>query len=55
MTGLAVVAGEWRLKAEDRRVLNTVFLPWALRAGTLIASLLACKTQPLHLMVEISH
>lgn len=33
MTGLAVLAGEWRLKAEDRRLLNEQFLPWALHAG----------------------
>jgi ubiquinone biosynthesis protein COQ4 len=33
MTGLAVVAGEWRFAAADRALLNTRFLPWALRAG----------------------
>lgn len=33
MTGLAVLAGEWRFKPEDRALLNTQFLPWALRAG----------------------
>ena len=50
MTGLAVVAGEWRLKAEDRRVLNTVFLPWALRAGTRAADLM-CIYYEKHLEV----
>lgn len=40
MTALAVVAGEWRLKPEDRRVLNTVYLPWALKAGTRAADLM---------------
>ncbi|PRW32984.1 ubiquinone biosynthesis [Chlorella sorokiniana] len=33
MTGLAVLAGEWRFKPEDRALLNREFLPWALRAG----------------------
>lgn len=33
MTALAVLAGEWRLAAEDRALLNSLFLPWALRAG----------------------
>lgn len=33
MTGLAVLAGEWRFSPEDRTLLNTRFLPWAVRAG----------------------
>ncbi|PSC76530.1 ubiquinone biosynthesis [Micractinium conductrix] len=33
MTGLAVLAGEWRFTPEDRALLNREFLPWALRAG----------------------
>ncbi|EFN51290.1 hypothetical protein CHLNCDRAFT_141230 [Chlorella variabilis] len=33
MTGLAVLAGEWRFRPEDRRLLNEQFLPWAVRAG----------------------
>lgn len=33
MTGLAVLAGEWRLDASDRALLNSRFLPWAVRAG----------------------
>jgi ubiquinone biosynthesis protein COQ4 len=33
MTGLAVVAGQWRFAAADRALLNSRFLPWALRAG----------------------
>ena len=33
MTALAVLAGEWRLRDGDRRLLNERFLPWALRAG----------------------
>ncbi|KAL4422775.1 hypothetical protein ABPG75_008972 [Micractinium tetrahymenae] len=33
MTGLAVLAGEWRLRPEDRALLNSQFLPWAVRAG----------------------
>jgi ubiquinone biosynthesis protein COQ4 len=33
MTALAVLAGEWRLAPADRDLLNSQFLPWALRAG----------------------
>ncbi|KAL4448904.1 hypothetical protein ABPG77_007621 [Micractinium sp. CCAP 211/92] len=33
MTGLAVLAGEWRLSSEDRALLNSQFLPWAVRAA----------------------
>lgn len=33
MTGLAVLAGEWRFNAGDRALLNSRFLPWAFRAG----------------------
>lgn len=34
MTGMAVIAAEWRLDSERRRLLNTVYLPWAVRAGS---------------------
>ena len=51
MTGLAVLAGEWRLKAEDRRQLNTIYLPWALRAGTRAADLM-CIYYEKHLHVS---
>lgn len=34
MTAMAVAAGQFRLKGEDRRLLNEVYLPWALRAGS---------------------
>lgn len=40
MTAMAVVAGEWRLKQPDRRLFNTVFLPWALKAGAKSADLM---------------
>mmetsp|Transcript_8693 Transcript_8693/g.15023 ORF Transcript_8693/g.15023 Transcript_8693/m.15023 type:complete len:240 (+) Transcript_8693:75-794(+) len=33
MTGLAVVGAQWRLKPEDRALLQSQYLPWALRAG----------------------
>lgn len=39
MTAMAVVAGEWRLKPEDRKLMNEVYLPWALRAGAGAADL----------------
>lgn len=51
MTGLAVLAGEWRLKPADRRVLNTVYLPWALRAGARAADLM-CIYYEKHLEVS---
>ena len=34
MTGLAAVGAQYRLKPEERAVLQQRFLPWALRAGT---------------------
>jgi len=34
MTGLAVLGAQFRLRAEDRQLLQSVYLPWALRAGT---------------------
>jgi ubiquinone biosynthesis protein COQ4 len=40
MTGMAVVAGTWRLRAEDRAVLVREFLPWAARAGAGSADLM---------------
>ena len=40
MTGMAVLAAEWRLDRERRRLLNTVYLPWALRAGSQSADLM---------------
>ncbi|KAK2076314.1 hypothetical protein QBZ16_000838 [Prototheca wickerhamii] len=40
MTGLAVVAGELRLAAPLRKELNSVFLPWALQAGSHAADLM---------------
>jgi hypothetical protein len=33
MTGLAVAGAQFRLKPQDRLVLQQRFLPWALRAG----------------------
>ncbi len=51
MTGLAVLAGEWRLKPEDRRQLNSIYLPWALRAGTRAADLM-CIYYEKHLHVS---
>ncbi|MEW5299006.1 MAG: hypothetical protein WDW38_004919 [Sanguina aurantia] len=33
MSGLAVAGAQWRLPASDRRLLNTIYMPWALRAG----------------------
>lgn len=41
MTGMAVLAGEWRLKAEDRKELNQIYLPWAVRAGSQAADLMS--------------
>jgi hypothetical protein len=52
MTGLAVLAGEWRLKPEDRAVLNQVYLPWALRAGVWSADLM-CLYYEKHLEVRV--
>lgn len=40
MTAMAVLAAEWRLKPESRRSLNTVYIPWALRAGSQAADLM---------------
>lgn len=40
MTGMAVLAAEWRLDRERRRVLNSVYLPWAVRAGSQCADLM---------------
>lgn len=37
MSGLAVAGAQWRLPVSDRRLLNTIYMPWALRAG------IACK------------
>lgn len=34
MTGMAVLAAEWRLDQERRHLLNTVYIPWALKAGS---------------------
>lgn len=34
MTGLAVLGAQFRLKAEDRALLQSQYLPWALRAGS---------------------
>jgi len=33
MTGMAVVGAQFRLKLQDRLLLQQQFLPWALRAG----------------------
>lgn len=33
MTGMAVAGAQFRLKPDDRALLNTTYLPWALRAG----------------------
>jgi len=40
MTAMAVVAGEWRLSAEDRKTLNEVYLPWAAKAGASAADMM---------------
>ena len=40
MTAMAVVAGEFRMKTADRRLMNKVFLPWAVRAGSKSADLM---------------
>lgn len=40
MTAMAVVAGEWRLKSPDRAILNSVYLPWAIKAGASAADLM---------------
>ena len=50
MTGLAVVAGELRLAAPLRKELNSVFLPWALQAGSHAADLM-CIYYEQHLEV----
>eukprot|EP00798_Chlamydomonas_sp_ICE-L_P024454 gene24453-10054_t len=34
MTGLAVAGAQWKLKSEDRDLLQRVYLPWSYRAGT---------------------
>ena len=33
MTGLAVLGAQVRLSSEERRVLQSIYLPWAWRAG----------------------
>ena len=40
MTGMAVIAGMARLKAKDREVMRTRYLPWAIRAGSKSADLM---------------
>jgi len=40
MTAMAVAAGEYRMKPEDRAEMNKVFLPWAVRAGAQAADLM---------------
>lgn len=40
MTGMAVVAGEFKMKPEDRDQMNKVFLPWAMKAGAQAADLM---------------
>lgn len=52
MTGLAVLAGEIRLAGPLRRELNTVFLPWALKAGSHAADLM-CIYYEEHLEVRL--
>lgn len=39
MTGMAVIAAEWRLSKPKRRILNTAYLPWAVQAGAQAADL----------------
>lgn len=34
MAALAVVGGPLKLKKEQRSLLNSVYLPWAIRSGT---------------------
>ena len=40
MTGMAVLAAEWRLSSPKRRILNTVYVPWAIEAGSRAADLM---------------
>jgi ubiquinone biosynthesis protein COQ4 len=40
MTAMAVAAGEYRMKPEDRAQMNKIFLPWAMRAGAQAADLM---------------
>jgi ubiquinone biosynthesis protein COQ4 len=40
MTAMAVAAGQYRMKPEDRAQMNKIFLPWALRAGAQAADLM---------------
>ena len=40
MTAMAVVAGEYRMKPEDRKEMNKTYLPWAVRAGSQAADLM---------------
>ncbi|KAG7671332.1 hypothetical protein Ndes2526B_g02172 [Nannochloris sp. 'desiccata'] len=40
MTAMAVAAGEYRMKPEDRNQMNKIFLPWAVRAGAQAADLM---------------
>ncbi|KDD73373.1 coenzyme Q biosynthesis protein Coq4 [Helicosporidium sp. ATCC 50920] len=40
MTFAAVAGGSWRMRAQDRSVFRSMYLPWALRAGARAADLL---------------
>ena len=40
MTALSVVGAQWRLKPQDRRLLWSQYMPWALRAGAAAPDLL---------------
>lgn len=40
MTGMAVLAAEWRLSTPKRQMLNTVYVPWAIHAGSRAADLM---------------
>jgi ubiquinone biosynthesis protein COQ4 len=40
MTAMAVAAGEYRMKSEDRAKMNKIYLPWAVKAGAQAADLM---------------
>lgn len=53
MTGMAVIAAEWRLSRPKRKILNTVYLPWAVQAGAQAADL-ACLYYEEHLHRDLN-
>jgi len=40
MTGMAVLAAQWKLSQKNRKLLNTVYLPWAIKAGSQASDLM---------------